>query len=316
MSSNLEGKSDAPRVVGIQERRLGGTLLRTYRTKANLDTIAPNERQPRTGNKVDEELQRQIEANEGLFEPLLVEPHPENRDKFRIVDGERRWTNLQILVQQGREQYRQVPIEVVDRTLTEEERLRVWIYIHRQRKEWDAREKEMVAYRLVELSGKASAANILGVSLRELEKLIQVFELSQRFTKLRDPNAAITWARELNGLSRKLLTSSVIDAVVTKVNEQRITNSKDLRKLRTIVPDPVARDHFLSPPGDIESAMLRVASIKRPSEGGLPADLDAIMESVKKIPWTKLQDLKGDTELLMKIDAAEAMLKSLKKALS
>jgi ParB family chromosome partitioning protein len=192
----------------------------------------------------------------------------------------------------------------------------VWIYIHRQRKEWDAREKEMVAYRLVELSGKASAANILGVSLRELEKLIEVFELSQRFTKLRDPNAAITWARELNGLSRKLLTPSVIDAVVTKVNEQRITNSKDLRKLRTIVPDPVARDHFLNAQGDIESAMLRVASVKKPSEGGLPAELDAVMETVKKIPWTELQELKGDIELLRKIDAAETMLKSLKKALS
>ncbi len=174
----------------------------------------PNERQPRTGNKVDEELQRQIEANEGLFEPLLVEPHPEIRDKFRIVDGERRWTNLQILVQQGRAQYRQVPIEVIDRTLTEEERLRVWIYIHRQRKEWDAREKEMVAYRLVELSGKASAANILGVSLRELEKLIEVFELSQRFTKLRDPKCCYHLGTRAEWvLSRKLLTPSVIDSV-------------------------------------------------------------------------------------------------------
>src|SRR5579884_2370712 len=196
MSSNLDTRSDAPRVVGIQERRLGGTLLRTYRTKADLDSIAPNERQPRTGNKVDEELQRQIEANEGLFEPLLVEPHPETRDKFRIVDGERRWTNLQILVQQRREHYRQVPIEVIDRTLTEEERLRVWIYIHRQRKEWDAREKEMVAYRLVELCGKASAANILGINSRELDKLVEVFKLAERFTEGgKDIGGGIAWAR-------------------------------------------------------------------------------------------------------------------------
>lgn len=125
----------------------------------------------------------------------------------------------------------------------------------------------MVAYRLVELSGKARAANILGVSPRELEKLIEVFELSQRFTQLRDPNAAITWARELNGLSRKLLTPSVIDdAVVSKVNEQQITNSKDLRKLLTIVLDPVARDHFLSSQGDLESAMLRERRLDRRRE--------------------------------------------------
>jgi ParB family chromosome partitioning protein len=118
--------------------------------------------------ELDSELQLQIEANEGLFEPLLVEPHPDKRDKFRIIDGERRWTNSRELVQQGRDQYRQVPVEVTDRTLSDDERLRVWIYIHRQRKEWDAKEKEMVAYRLVELVGRASAANIRGVTIREL----------------------------------------------------------------------------------------------------------------------------------------------------
>ena len=47
--------------------------------------------------------------------------------------------------------------------------LRLWrLYIHRQRKEWDAKEKEMVACRLVELIGRAGAANILGMTVREI----------------------------------------------------------------------------------------------------------------------------------------------------
>src|SRR6185295_17023581 len=65
------------RVIGLQERRLGPTVLRTYRAKVDIDDIVPNERQPRLGPKEDDELQLQIEANEGLFEPLLVEPHPD-----------------------------------------------------------------------------------------------------------------------------------------------------------------------------------------------------------------------------------------------
>jgi ParB family transcriptional regulator, chromosome partitioning protein len=194
--------------------------LRTYRTKVDIDDVLPNDRQPRLGPKEDEELQRQIEANEGLFEPLLVEPHPEHPHKFRIIDGERRWTNSGVLVTMGRTQYRQIPVEVTDRTLSDDERLRVWIYIHRQRKEWDAKEKEMVAYRLVELVGRAAAANILGVTVRELDKLVEIFELSERFKGLRDPSAAITWARELTGVSKKLVTPSVIDAVVKKVAER------------------------------------------------------------------------------------------------
>ena len=109
--------------------------------------------------------------------------------------------------------------------------------------------------RLVDLVGRASAANILGITVRELDKLVEIFELSERFTALRDPGSAITWARELMGVSKKLLTPPVISAVVRKVNQKRITNSKDLRKLRTILPDPVAREQFLSEEGDLKSAI-------------------------------------------------------------
>src|ERR1044071_6119353 len=105
-----------------QERRLGRTILRTYRDTRDLYDVIPNERQPRMGPKEDPELQRQIEANEGIFEPLLVEPHPDYPDKYRIVDGDRRWTNSKILVDvQKKEQYRKIPVEITDKTLTDEE---------------------------------------------------------------------------------------------------------------------------------------------------------------------------------------------------
>jgi len=305
----------APNVVGLQERPLGRTVLRTYRTKLDIGEIVPNEKQPRLGPKEDEELQRQIEANEGLFEPLLVEPHPGLSGKYRIIDGDRRWTNSMALVQLGKEQYRQVPVEVTDRTLTDEERLRVWIYIHRQRKEWDAKEKEMVAYSLVDMVGRASAANILGITVRELDKLVDVFEVSERFTNLREPGAAITWARELMGVSKQLLTPTVIEAVAKKVNQKRVTNSKELRKLRAILRDPVAKEHFLSDEGDINSAMLRVAPPEK-KKPGLIGELDAAVEAMKRLPWTALDEMRGDPEVLKRIDEAESLLKSLRKTLS
>lgn len=311
-----EQAAEKARVIGLQERRLGRTVLRTYRSQVDIDELIPNERQPRLGPKEDEELQRQIEANDGLFEPLLVEPHPDVPDKFRIIDGDRRWTNAAALVGQGKEQYRQIPVEVTDRTLSDEERLRVWIYIHRQRKEWDAKEKEMVAYRLIELVGRASAANILGITVRELDKLAEVFEVSERFANLREPGAAITWARELLGVSKKLLSPSVTDAVVAKVNQKRITNSKDLRKLRSILRDPVAKDHFLDEEGDIESAMLRISVPEKQSDALLIGDLDAAMDAMRRVPWTTLEELKGDPEVIKRIDDAEALLRTLRKALS
>ena len=316
MTQSAEQSHERGRVIGLQERRIGPTILRTFRTKVDIDDLRPNERQPRVGPKEDEELQQQIEANEGLFEPLLVEPHPEMPKLFRIIDGERRWTNSKALVAAGREQFRQIPVEVTDRTLSDDERLRVWIYIHRQRKEWDAREKEMVAYRLIQLIGRASAANILGISLRELDRLVEIFELSERFTGLREPGSAITWARELLGVSKKLLTPSVIDAVVTKVNQKRVASSKDLRKLRSILPDPVAQKHFLSHEGDIESAMLRLPSPRPKSKPGFSGELDAAIDAMKNMPWTALGELKGNRDVMKKIEEAEELLKSLRKTLS
>ena len=141
--------------------------------------------------------------------------------------------------------------------------------------------------------------------------------MSQRLTNLREAGASITWAREVMGISKKLLTPEVMDAVVEKINRNQITNSKDLRKLRSILPDPVARSHFMESTGDIRSALLRVSTpTSTRGESGLAAELEAMSSAVKKIPWTDLDSLKGDSELLKKISSAEELLQGLRKTLS
>lgn len=300
-----------------QERRLGRTLLRTYRDTVNLFDVFPNDKQPRMGPKEDPELQRQIEANEGIFEPLLLEPHPENRDKFRIIDGDRRWTNSRILVEvQKKEEYRLIPAEITDRTLTDEERLRVWIYIHRQRREWDTKEKEMVAYSLVNMVGRASAANILGSTVREVDKLVEIYDLSLKLTNLAEPGASITWAREIKNLNRKILTPTITDNIIRKINEQQITNSKDIRKLRLILKDPVAKESFVSSGGTIDTALRVVAPAPAKKPHGLLGDIEQISESLQRYPWTTLATLKGNPEVLRKLEETEKLLKELRKALA
>jgi hypothetical protein len=74
------------------------------------------------------------------------------------------------------------------------------------------------------------------------------------------PGASITWAREIKNLNKQLLTPTVLDTVLKKINEQKITNSKDIRKLRKILKDPVAKNKFLSPESTIASAMETLAS--------------------------------------------------------
>ncbi len=299
------------------ERRLGRTVLRAYRDVADIFDLLPNDRQPRLGPKEDPELQRQIEANEGIFEPLLVEPHPEHAGKYRIIDGDRRWTNSRILVEvQKKDQYRRIPVEITDRTLTDDERLRVWIYIHRQRKEWETKEKEMVAYRLVSIVGRASAANILGITVRELDKLAEIYELSEKLTNISEPGASITWAREIKNINKKLITPSVLDTIIRRINEKEITNSKDVRRLRQILKDPVARHEFLDKKATIDTALQKVNPGSSRKNKGLVGDIEELGEAIKRYPWTSLAELKGDHNVIKKIDEVEKLLKELKKNLS
>ena len=298
-----------------QERRLGRTILRTYRDTRDLYEVLPNNRQPRLGPKEDLELQRQIEANEGIFEPLLVEPHPDHEGKYRIIDGDRRWTNSKVLVEvQKKEEYRQIPLEITDRTLTDEERLRVWIYIHRQRKEWDAKEKEMVAYGLVDIVGRASAANILGITVRELDKLVDIYQLSEKLTNLPEPGASITWAREIKNINKSLLTPTVLDTIVHKVNDNEITNSKDIRKLRLVLRDPVAKQRFIEG-ATLDTVMSAIAPVEPKKKGGLAGEIEELTQALKRHSWTSLIDNRGDAQLLQQVEAAEKLLRDLRKAL-
>ena len=51
--------------------------------------------------------------------------------------------------------------------------------------------------------------------------------------------------------------------------------------------------------------MLRLIAPEKKAKGGLAGDLDAAVEAMKSVPWTALQELKGDSEILKKIDDVE-----------
>ena len=61
--------------------------------------------------------------------------------------------------------------------------------------------------------------------------------------------------------------------------------------------------------------MLRVAPPTKKPEG-LVGELESMVAAVKGVSWTALEELKGDSDVLKKLDDAEAMLKSLRKTLA
>jgi ParB family chromosome partitioning protein len=161
-----------------------------------------------------------------------------------------------------------------------------------------------------------SAANILGITVRDLDKLVEIYDLSEKLKNLADPATSITWAREIRNLNKKLLTPTVLDSIIRRVNNQEITNSKDIRKLRHILRDPVARDEFLADRGTIDSAISKLRPTPSKKGQGLLGDIHELAETIRRYPWTTLASLKGDQQVLTKLEETEKLLKALKKALS
>ncbi len=77
-----------------------------------------------------------------------------------------------------------------------------------------------------------------------------------------------------------------------------------------------ARDEFLSEDGTIGSAARKIAPGEKVRTAGLPGDIEALVESIKRYPWTSLSSMKGDQEMLTRIDEAQKLLKELRKVLA
>ncbi len=303
-----------------------------------LGRMIPNPEQPRLGPKFDTRLMESIKDNGGIVVPILVEPlPPKERERFMrlftknypdfngflkepeylIVDGERRWVNTARIVKEDPEFKSDLPIDILPRSLSEKERVLMWVHLHRTRKDWKAKEKESTAMQLYRLVGDAAiAAHALGVTEGAFLKLIEVYKLSERMDKKVGPTS-ISYARETLNLNRRLRTDDVVNAIVDKTNEGLITTPVAIREMRKILPDPTAREEFLKPDGTIDSALKYVETEGAITpKASLKNNLIEFRRVVTKYPWTELHALKGDKELAKEIDHCIDTLKQIKESVS
>jgi ParB family chromosome partitioning protein len=78
----------------------------------------------------------------------------------------------------------------------------------------------------------------------------------------------------------------------------------------------VASADVHSSEGDVASALLGLALSQKQLGQDLFRDLDAAVEALRNVPWTVLDGLRGDADILEKIDNAEGLLQRLRKTLS
>lgn len=77
-----------------------------------------------------------------------------------------------------------------------------------------------------------------------------------------------------------------------------------------------SRTHFLDSNGDLDSALLQIPAPQPTTKLELVAELDAAVTAMRKVPWTTLEELKGNPDVVARLDDAEDLLRSLRRALT
>lgn len=293
--------------------------------------ISLNENQPRHKDHwKSPALVNQIEQARGLFTPPFA--MPTERDQFpevgkavyEMVDGHRRITALRDILntldmrmangtlvaeeyEEQRKLYATVTLECTWRRLTQDELIKVWLLIHRERKEWSLQEREETAKQLVDIAGLPKAAAFLGVSQAVAQKLADTYELAQKLKLPEDhrdstgKDPRITWARELRNLRENVREDQeLMEAVITRINKGDIKNSKDIRVLRKLGQE--AREDIMDVRKDLVRDVAEPRGVQDPVHAtrrgvysdDLASKLAAMATQIDSVRLEQLRSVKAD----------------------
>jgi ParB family chromosome partitioning protein len=68
--------------------------------------------------------------------------------------------------------------------------------------------------------------------------------------------------------------------------------------------------------GGIETALSKLSAAPTKKPRGLLGDIEQLSEAVQRYPWTSLAELRGDPQILKKLEETEKLLKELRRALT
>jgi ParB family chromosome partitioning protein len=325
------------------------TLYTKMVTGVHISQVEPNRNQPRHPDRWESKpLRHSIVEAGGLFEPLLAEPSDkvtdDNKPVYVALDGHRRWTELNNILKEAKrrldsgeltpdeygatvERFAFVAVEVTHRTLSQEERMRVWILIHRERREWTLQEREATAKQLIDMTSVKEASRFLGITESAAEKLADIYDIAQRIQLPEDlqdrtgKDARITWAREVRNLKAQIREDDeVVDAILNRISKGMLRNSKDIRVLRDIYPE--ARDDILDVRKDLVRDIAQPMGVQDPVRAtrqrgvSIPPDADfasslaEMANAINGVTFDQLQQVRRSAAQRSEAKAAVERMKA------
>lgn len=177
-----------------------------------IEQITANPNQPR--RSFDPEALNELAASlrsRGVLQPLIVRPHPRDKDLYEIVAGERRWRAAQMA------QLHELP--VIIRDFSDTEMLEVAIIENIQRADLNAIEEAASFKQLMERFGHTQErlAEALNKSRSHIANLLRLLNLPQPVQEL------VKEGRLTAGHARALVTSANPEQLARKVIEKGLS---------------------------------------------------------------------------------------------
>jgi ParB family chromosome partitioning protein len=204
----------------------------TY-SRVPLDAIEPNPEQPRKhfSQEALDELAQSIQS-QGLLQPLLVRPLPDNPDRYQIIAGERRW--------KAARQAKLTEVPALVRDISDSEALIIGLIENLQREDLNALE-EAEALKQLQQELKISQDELsdrIGRSRSSIANSLRLLQLEPEIhAALRDKRISAGQARTLLGFTDSKTRLLVFEQVLThSLTVREIEQALDTWKKRGVLP--------------------------------------------------------------------------------
>lgn len=197
-------------------------------TILKLSELRPDPGQPRQEfNPEDLHLLKKSIASQGILQPLVVEKNGDG--KYLLIDGERRY---RAATQLG---LKEVPAEIIEKKLTEFERLVKRFHLQEQHRSWTYFDKAVAIKKMIETGElkREEVGELLGLSLKSIGDMLALLDMSKRTqnyaTKKRLSYNYLTHAnRVLNLLKEPNLRPKLEEALVSRLERGTIRKVSEI----------------------------------------------------------------------------------------
>lgn len=192
-----------------------------------IERVKPNPNQPRRdfSEKDLQDLAGSI-REQGIIQPLILRPHPDEADTYEIVAGERRWRAAQLA------RLHEVP--AVLRDLDDTQVLEIAIIENIQREDLNAIEEALAYRQLMDRFGHTQErlAEGLGKSRSHIANLLRLLTLPEMVLDL------VRTGRLTAGHARALVTAVNPEALARQVIEKELSVRQTEQLARSVLGTP------------------------------------------------------------------------------